>query len=236
MPVITLPDGSTRQFDNAVSVSDVAMDIGPGLAKATIAGKVNGELVDACDLIEQDAELSIITARDEEGLEIIRHSCAHLLGHAIKQLWPETRMAIGPVIENGFYYDVDLEHRLTDEDVEKLEKRMLELAKKDYDVIKKVATWHEAVDTFKKRGENYKLEILDRDIPHDATPGLYHHEEYIDMCRGPHVLNELMFERDQTLKRRIGLYLGCVVTKNCCNQQKQPQNNRSIIKYQALCD
>ena len=153
------------------------MDIGPGLAKATIAGKVDGTLVDACDLIEQDAELSIITARDEEGIEIIRHSCAHLLGHAIKQLWPETRMAIGPVIENGFYYDVDLEHRLTDEDVEKLEKRMLELAKKDYEVVKKVVTWHEAVDTFKGRGENYKLEILDRDIPHDATPGLYHHEE-----------------------------------------------------------
>jgi threonyl-tRNA synthetase len=205
MPVITLPDGSTRQFDSAVSVSDVAMDIGPGLAKATIAGKVDGTLVDACDLIEQDAELSIITARDEEGIEIIRHSCAHLLGHAIKQLWPETRMAIGPVIENGFYYDVDLEHRLTDEDVEKLEKRMLELAKKDYEVVKKVVTWHEAVDTFKGRGENYKLEILDRDIPHDATPGLYHHEEYIDMCRGPHVPN-MKFCHHFKLMRVSGAY------------------------------
>jgi len=205
MPVITLPDGSTRSFDQAVSVSDVAMDIGPGLAKATIAGRVNGELVDACELIESDAELSIITARDEEGVEIIRHSCAHLLGHAIKQLWPETKMAIGPVIENGFYYDVDLEHRLTDEDVEKLEKRMLELAKKDYDVIKKVATWHEAVDTFKARGENYKLEILDRDIPHDATPGLYHHEEYVDMCRGPHVPN-MKFCHHFKLMRVSGAY------------------------------
>ncbi len=205
MPVITLPDGSTRQFDNAVSVSDVAMDIGPGLAKATIAGKVNGTLVDACDLIEQDAELSIITSRDEEGIEIIRHSCAHLLGHAIKQLWPETRMAIGPVIENGFYYDVDLEHRLTDEDVEKLEKRMLELAKKDYEVVKKVVTWHEAVDTFKERGENYKLEILDRDIPHDAKPGLYHHEEYVDMCRGPHVPN-MKFCHHFKLMRVSGAY------------------------------
>ncbi|KZY60101.1 threonine--tRNA ligase [Oleiphilus sp. HI0071] len=205
MPVITLPDGSKREFDKAVSVSDVAMDIGPGLAKATIAGRVNGELVDACDLIDQDAELSIITSRDEDGVEIIRHSCAHLLGHAIKQLWPETRMAIGPVIENGFYYDVDLEHRLTDEDVEKLEKRMLELAKKDYAVVKKVVSWNEAVDAFKARGENYKLEILDRDIPHDATPGLYHHEEYIDMCRGPHVPN-MKFCHHFKLMRVSGAY------------------------------
>ncbi|KZZ78917.1 threonine--tRNA ligase [Oleiphilus sp. HI0133] len=205
MPVITLPDGSKREFDKAVSVSDVAMDIGPGLAKATIAGRVNGELVDACDLIDQDAELSIITSRDEDGVEIIRHSCAHLLGHAIKQLWPETRMAIGPVIENGFYYDVDLEHRLTDEDVEKLEKRMLELAKKDYEVVKKVVSWNEAVDAFKARGENYKLEILDRDIPHDATPGLYHHEEYIDMCRGPHVPN-MKFCHHFKLMRVSGAY------------------------------
>lgn len=113
MPVITLPDGSQRHFDHAVSPMDVALDIGPGLAKATIAGRVNGELVDACDLIENDATLSIITAKDEDGLEIIRHSCAHLLGHAIKQLWPNTKMAIGPVVDNGFYYDVDLDHTLT---------------------------------------------------------------------------------------------------------------------------
>ncbi len=137
MPIITLPDGSQRQFENAVSVMDVAADIGPGLAKACIAGRVNGELVDACELIEQDSQLAIITAKDDEGLEIIRHSCAHLLGHAIKQLWPQTKMAIGPVIENGFYYDVDLDHSLTQEDLETLEKRMLELAKTDYDVIKK---------------------------------------------------------------------------------------------------
>jgi threonyl-tRNA synthetase len=130
MPVITLPDGSQRHFDHAVSPMDVALDIGPGLAKATIAGRVNGELVDASDLIENDATLSIITAKDEEGLEIIRHSCAHLLGHAIKQLWPNTKMAIGPVIDNGFYYDVDLDHTLTQEDIDALEKRMHELAEK----------------------------------------------------------------------------------------------------------
>lgn len=144
MPVITLPDGSQRAFDNAVSVLDVAADIGPGLAKATIAGKVNGELVDAVDLIEQDAALQIITAKDDDGLEIIRHSCAHLIGHAIKQLWPDVKMAIGPVIDNGFYYDVDLDHSLTAEDLQKLEKRMLELAKTNYDVVKKKVSWQEA--------------------------------------------------------------------------------------------
>ena len=118
MPVITLPDGSQRAFDNSVSVLDVANDIGPGLAKATIAGKVNGELVDAVDMIDADAQLQIITAKDDEGLEILRHSCAHLLGHAIKQLWPNTKMAIGPVIDNGFYYDVELSHRISPDDFE----------------------------------------------------------------------------------------------------------------------
>ena len=189
MPVITLPDGSQRAFENPVSVLDVANDIGPGLAKATIAGKVNGELVDAVDMIDNDANLQIITTRDDEGLEIIRHSCAHLLGHAIKQLYPDVKMAIGPVIDNGFYYDVDLEHSLTQDDLQKLEKRMLELAKTNYDVVKKKVSWQEARDTFESRGESYKMEILDDNIDKDDKPGLYHHEEYIDMCRGPHVPN-----------------------------------------------
>ncbi|MCU7553884.1 threonine--tRNA ligase [Alteromonas sp. ASW11-19] len=189
MPVITLPDGSQRAFDHAVSVMDVAADIGPGLAKATIAGKVNGELVDAVDPIEHDAALQIITARDEEGLEIIRHSCAHLIGHAIKQLWPDAKMAIGPTIDNGFYYDVDMDHSLTQDDLQKLEKRMLELAKTNYDVVKKTVSWQEARDTFVTRHEPYKVEILDENISQDDKPGLYHHEEYTDMCRGPHVPN-----------------------------------------------
>ncbi|XOV77883.1 MAG: threonine--tRNA ligase [Aestuariibacter sp.] len=189
MPVVTLPDGSQRQFENAPSVIDVAMDIGPGLAKATIAGAINGKLVDACEKIEQDAELRIITTKDDEGLEILRHSCAHLLGHAIKQLWPDTKMAIGPVIDNGFYYDVDMEHSLTQEDIEKLEKRMLELAKSNYEVVKKTVDWQTARDTFEARGESYKMEILDENISKDDKPGLYHHQEYVDMCRGPHVPN-----------------------------------------------
>ncbi|MGN5054745.1 threonine--tRNA ligase [Aeromonas veronii] len=189
MPIITLPDGSQRQFAHSVSVMDVAADIGPGLAKACIAGRVNGELVDACELIETDASLAIITAKDEEGLDILRHSCAHLLGHAIKQLWPQTKMAIGPVIDNGFYYDVDLDRTLTDEDLAALEERMLALVAKDYDVIKKKVSWQEARDVFEARGESYKVEILDQNIARDDQPGLYHHEEYIDMCRGPHVPN-----------------------------------------------
>ncbi len=189
MPVITLPDGTSRSFENPVSVLDVANDIGPGLAKATIAGKVDGKLVDAVDIIHSDASLQIITSRDDEGLEIIRHSCAHLLGHAIKQLYPDVKMAIGPVIDNGFYYDIDLPEPLNDDSLAKLEKRMLELAKTNYDVVKKVVSWQQARDTFESRGEPYKIEILDENIDKTDEPGLYHHEEYIDMCRGPHVPN-----------------------------------------------
>ncbi|NMP17503.1 MULTISPECIES: threonine--tRNA ligase [unclassified Thalassotalea] len=189
MPIITLPDGSQRSFENDVTIMQVAQDIGPGLAKATIAGRVNGKLKDACELITDNSELQLITNKDAEGLEIIRHSCAHLLGHAIKQLWPDTKMAIGPTIDNGFYYDVDLEHKLNDEDLAKLEKRMQELAKKNYDVVKKTVSWQEAREAFAARGETYKIEILDENISRDDTPGLYHHEEYLDMCRGPHVPN-----------------------------------------------
>jgi len=187
MPIITLPDGSQRSFDNAVSIMDVAADIGPGLAKATLAGRINGERLDACEMITEDCELQLITAKDEDGLEIIRHSCAHLLGHAIKQLFPDVKMAIGPTIDNGFYYDVDLDQPLNDDDLAKIEKRMLELAKTNYQVVKKTVSWQEARDTFESRGEIYKMEILDENIDKDDRPGLYHHEEYIDMCRGPHV-------------------------------------------------
>lgn len=205
MPIITLPDGSQRQFDHPVSVLEVAQDIGAGLAKATIAGRVNGERRDACDVIDQDATLEIITAKDEDGLEIIRHSCAHLLGHAIKQLFPDVKMAIGPTIENGFYYDVDLDRSLTQEDLDAIEKRMLELAKTNYDVVKKRVTWQEARDTFEKRGEPYKMAILDENIERTATPALYHHLEYIDMCRGPHVPN-MRFCQHFKLQKVAGAY------------------------------
>ncbi len=205
MPIITLPDGSKREFDRPVSVLEVAQDIGAGLAKATIAGRVNGERHDACDIINEDANLEIITAKDEDGLEIIRHSCAHLLGHAIKQLFPDVKMAIGPTIENGFYYDVDLDRSLTQEDIDAIEKRMLELAKTNYDVIKTPVSWQEARDTFEKRGEPYKMAILDENIERTATPALYHHEEYIDMCRGPHVPN-MRFCHNFKLMKVAGAY------------------------------
>ena len=205
MPIITLPDGSKREFDRPVSVLEVAQDIGAGLAKATIAGRVNGERRDACDIINEDANLEIITAKDEDGLEIIRHSCAHLLGHAIKQLFPDVKMAIGPTIENGFYYDVDLDRSLTQEDIDAIEKRMLELAKTNYDVIKTPVSWQEARDTFEKRGEPYKMAILDENIERTATPALYHHEEYIDMCRGPHVPN-MRFCQNFKLMKVAGAY------------------------------
>ena len=153
MPVITLPDGAQRQFDNPVTIMEVAADISSGLAKACIAGRINGERVDACDLITEDAAIEIITSKDADGLEILRHSCAHLLGHAIKQLWPNTKMAIGPTIDKGFYYDVEMEEPISEADLAKLEKHMNKLVKTNYQVIKKVVSWQEARDTFEARGE-----------------------------------------------------------------------------------
>ena len=188
MPQITLPDGNIKSFEQAVTVAQLAADIGPGLAKATIAGRVNGQLVDACVAIEEDADVSIITIKDAEGLEIVRHSFAHLIGHAVKQLFPSAKMAIGPVIENGFYYDIYYERSFTPEDLEAIEKRIQELIKKDYDVIREVVSQQQAVDTFKARGEDYKVEIAS-EIPEGEEIALYHHEEYTDMCRGPHVPN-----------------------------------------------
>ena len=188
MPQITLPDGNTKSFDQAVTVSEVAQSIGPGLAKATIAGRVNGQLVDACVEITEDADLSIITSKDQEGLEIIRHSFAHLIGHAVKQLFPTAKMAIGPVIEDGFYYDIEYERSFTPEDLEAIEKRISELISEDYDVIRKVVSKQEAVDAFAARNEPYKVEIAS-EIPDGEIIALYHHQEYTDMCRGPHVPN-----------------------------------------------
>lgn len=187
MPVITLPDGSQRSFDNPVSTYDVAADIGPGLAKACIAGRIDGKRIDARDMIDNDVNLQIITAKDADGLEIIRHSCAHLLGHAIKQLYPDAKMAIGPTIDKGFYYDIDLAHSLTQDDLDVIEKRMKLLAKTNYQVVKKNVSWQEARDVFESRGETYKMDILDENVARDDNPALYYHEEYIDMCRGPHV-------------------------------------------------
>ncbi len=206
MPVITLPDGSKREFEGPVCAMDIAESIGPGLAKATICASVDGELKDVSDTISHDASVSLITAKDPEGLEVIRHSFAHLIGHAGKQLFPGIKMAIGPVIEHGFYYDVDYERQLTLDDLEALETRIQELVKTDYPVVKRWASREEAIAEFNERAEPYKLEIIEQDIPDDGHAiGLYHHQEYVDMCRGPHVHNT-RFLRHFKLTNVTGAY------------------------------
>ncbi|QEY26781.1 threonine--tRNA ligase [Neisseria zalophi] len=201
---ITLPDGSVRQFEQPVSVAEVAASIGAGLAKATVAGKVNGVLVDASDKITSDANVQIITPKDAEGVEIIRHSCAHLVGHAVKQLYPDAKMVIGPVIEDGFYYDIATEKPFTPEDVAKIEARMKELIAQNYDVVKVMTPRAETIKTFTERGEDYKL-LLIEDMPDVQEMGLYHHQEYVDMCRGPHVPNT-RFLKNFKLTKLAGAY------------------------------
>ncbi len=204
MPVITLPDDSQRNFDHPVTIMQVAEAIGPGLAKATIAGEVDGILQDAGEILEQDAKLRIITAKDDEGVEIIRHSCAHLIGHAVKQLFPAATMVIGPVIEDGFYYDIATDRPFTPDDLEAIEARMRELIAQDYDVIKKMTARAEVIETFKARGEEYKLRLVE-DMPDEEAMGLYYHQEYVDMCVGPHVPNT-RFLKNFKLTKLAGAY------------------------------
>jgi len=183
---ITLPDGAVRQFDQAVTVAEVAASIGAGLAKATLGGKVNGVLVDASHRIENDAALAIVTAKDAEGLELIRHSTAHLLAYAVKELFPDAQVTIGPVIENGFYYDFAYKRPFTPEDLVEIEKRMTALAAKDEPVVRRVLPRDEAVAHFKQMGEAYKAEIIGG-IPADQDVSLYSEGGFEDLCRGPHV-------------------------------------------------
>lgn len=201
---ITLPDGSVRQYESPVTVAQIAASVGAGLAKAAVAGKVNGKLVDACDPITEDSSVQIITPKDREGVEIIRHSCAHLVGHAVKQLYPNAKMVIGPVIEEGFYYDIATEKPFTPEDVAAIEARMKELIAQDYDVIKIMTPRAEAVKIFQDRGEEYKLCLID-DMPEVEAMGMYHHQEYVDMCRGPHVPNT-RFLKNFKLTKLAGAY------------------------------
>nr|WP_314860634.1 threonine--tRNA ligase [uncultured Undibacterium sp.] len=183
---IRLPDGSQRQFESAVTVAQVAASIGAGLAKAALAGKVNGKLVDTSHLIESDADLAIVTDKDADGLEVIRHSTAHLLAYAVKELFPEAQVTIGPVIENGFYYDFSYKRPFTPDDLVAIEKKMTELAKKDESVTRKVLPRDEAVAYFKSIGESYKAEIIES-IPADQDVSLYTEGSFTDLCRGPHV-------------------------------------------------
>ncbi len=199
MPVITLPDGTKRSFDKPVAISDVALDIGPGLARATIAGEVNGRLQDVCDILESDVSLRLITDKDSEGLEIIRHSCAHLIGHAVKQLFPNANMVIGPVIDNGFYYDIAVSEPFTPADLENIENRMRKLIKQNYEVVKRVTAREDVIAEFRNRGEEYKLKLIE-EMPDEKTMGLYYHQDYMDMCRGPHVPNTRFLEHFKLTK------------------------------------
>ncbi|MCK5092613.1 MAG: threonine--tRNA ligase [Gammaproteobacteria bacterium] len=186
MPVVTLPDGSQRSFENPVSVFEVAESIGPGLAKAALAGKVDDKLVDTSFVIDADVELGIVTDKDEDGLEVIRHSTAHLLAQAVKELFPDAQVTIGPVIENGFFYDFAYERPFTPEDLQKIEKKMQELAKQDLPVTRSVMSREDAIEYFRGLGEEYKAEIIE-DIPTGEELSLYQQGEFTDLCRGPHV-------------------------------------------------
>ena len=199
MPVITLPDGTKKVFDHSVTVLEIAQSIGAGLAKATIAGKVNGILLDATLPIKNDSKVVIITSKDKEGIEIIRHSFAHLIGHAVKQIYPNIKMAIGPVIEDGFYYDISSEYSFTPDDLIKIEDRINKLIKTNYDVEILQVSKKEAIKTFEERDETFKLRIIE-EIDDKGLINLYKHEEYIDMCRGPHVPNTRHLRHFKLLK------------------------------------
>src|SRR6266567_8115013 len=186
MPDIRLPDGAVKHFDAPVSVAEIAAAVGPGLAKAALAGKVDGRLVDTAHVIDRDVSVSIVTDRDPEGLEVLRHSTAHLLAYAVKELFPDAQVTIGPVIEDGFYYDFSYKRPFTPEDLAAIEKKMTELAKKDEPVSRKLMPRDDAVAYFESLGEHYKAEII-ATIPSDEPISLYSEGKFTDLCRGPHV-------------------------------------------------
>ena len=201
---IKFPDGNTKNFEKNISILEVAKSISNSLAKEAVAGRVNGKLKDLCVQIEQDCELEIIKKSDPDGIDIVRHSFAHLTGHAIKQMYPDAKMAIGPVIKNGFYYDIELSENLSDLSLKKIEKQIDKLIKQNYDVVREVVSPEKAIEVFQQRNENYKVEIVN-EIPKDEIIALYHHQEYIDMCRGPHVPNT-KFLRHFKLTKISGAY------------------------------
>jgi threonyl-tRNA synthetase len=206
MPVITLPDGSTRRFDNPVSVYEVAADIGPGLAKATLAGRVNGELVDASFLMEADSELAIITSRDEAALELMRHDAAHVMAQAVQELYPGTQVTIGPAIENGFYYDFAREEPFTPDDLKKIEQRMHEIVKRDLPLQREVWDRAEAIKIFAELGEDYKVEIIQDIIPEGEEVSIYRQGDWFDVCRGPHLPSTGKLGKGFKLMKVAGAY------------------------------
>ena len=205
-PVITLPDGSKREFDHAVSVMAVAEEIGPGLAKATLAGRVDGKLVDASYLIYDDAELAIITGRDEEALELLRHDAAHVMAQAVQELYPGTQVTIGPAIEDGFYYDFAREEAFTPEDLKKIEQRMHEIVKRDLPIVREVWEREEAKKTFGAIGEDYKVEIIEDIIPEGEEVSVYRQGDWFDVCRGPHLPSTGKLGKGFKLMKVAGAY------------------------------
>tara|TARA_B100000963_G_C22617519_1_gene668138 strand:- start:647 stop:2557 length:1911 start_codon:yes stop_codon:yes gene_type:complete len=201
---VTFPDGNTKDFETKVSLFEVAKAISPSLAKEAVAGKIDGILKDLCVFIESDCKVEIVKKSDDDGLEIIRHSFAHLIGHAVKQIYPSAKMAIGPVITNGFYYDIEFEENLSESDLKEIEEKINHLVKQNYDVVREVVVPEKAIAVFSERKEDYKIEIV-RDIPEGETIALYHHLEYVDMCRGPHVPNT-RFLRYFKLTKIAGAY------------------------------
>ncbi|MBS0287505.1 MAG: threonine--tRNA ligase [Proteobacteria bacterium] len=186
MPIVTLPDGSQKSFDKPISVQEVALSIGKGLANAALAGKVNGKLVDTSFTIEKDVQLSIVTEKDKDGIEIIRHSCAHLLAHAVKSVYPQAQITIGPVIEDGFYYDIAFGRPFTPEDLALFEEKMAQIANEDLSVSRHVISREDAIEKFKEMGEHYKVQII-KDIPEGELLTFYQQGDFIDLCRGPHI-------------------------------------------------
>ncbi|MBX3628523.1 MAG: threonine--tRNA ligase [Nitrosomonas sp.] len=215
MITITLPNGSQREFPANVSVLEIASAIGPDLTKNTVAGMVDGKLVDASERVSRDSIVQIITPKDEQGLEIIRHSCAHLIGHAVKQLFPTARMVIGPVIDEGFFYDIAYERSFTHEDLVAIESRMRVLIARNYDVIKRITPRQEAIRIFRQRGEDYKLRLIE-EMPELEAMELYFHEEYVDMCRGPHVPNTRFLKHFKLIRLSGAYWRG-----NASNEQLQ---------------
>ena len=211
MVQITLPDGSLREYPNPVTVAEVAASIGAGLAKAALGGKVDGQLVDTSYLLSRNASVAIVTAKDPDGLELIRHSTAHLLAYAVKSLFPQAQVTIGPVIDNGFYYDFSFERPFTPEDLSAIEKRMSELANKDEPVVRRVLPRDEAVTYFKSLGEHYKAEII-QSIPAGEDVSLYREGEFEDLCRGPHVPSTGRLKHFKLMK-----VAGAVTAKTKCS-------------------
>ena len=206
MPVITLPDGSKREFENAVTVMAVAEDIGPGLAKATLAGRVNGELVDASYEMSEDAELAIITSRDDDALELMRHDAAHVMAQAVQELFPGTQVTIGPAIENGFYYDFARDTAFTDDDLKVIEERMKEIVKRDLPIVREVMDRAQAIKTFADLGETYKVEIIEDIIPQGEEVSIYRQGDWFDVCRGPHMPSTGKLGKGFRLMKVAGAY------------------------------